>query len=135
MQKYFTPSYSEDAASGSSMFALAYDAQTTTTTRTELGGRLDWSRALNSDTVLTLRTGAAWAHDIWSSSDVTAHFVQVPGVSFTVIGATPASDLLLTSAGAELSFRNGFSVAAWFDGEFAEHSQKYAGTARLRYSW
>jgi len=33
VQAFHTPSYSEVAASGSSTFALAYDAQTTTTTR------------------------------------------------------------------------------------------------------
>ena len=43
VQAFRTPSYSESAVSGSSIFALAYDARTTTTTRTELGAwfRLD----------------------------------------------------------------------------------------------
>ena len=84
---------------------------------------------------LALRTRAAWAHDHWSDPSITAAFQSLPGSSFTVTGAAPASDLLLASAGAEIWFRNGFSLAAWFDGEFAEHSQKYAGTARLRYIW
>ena len=47
----------------------------------------------------------------------------------------PARDLLLASAGAELRLRYGWSLAAWFDGEFAEHAQRYAGTGRLRYVW
>ena len=41
MQAFYTPAYSETAASGSSQFALAYDAQTTTVTRTELGAWFD----------------------------------------------------------------------------------------------
>jgi uncharacterized protein with beta-barrel porin domain len=52
-----------------------------------------------------------------------------------VTGAAPATDLLLASAGVEVGFRNGFSVGARFDGEFAEHSQKYSGMGRLRYIW
>jgi len=51
------------------------------------------------------------------------------------VGAAPASDSLLASAVAEVSFRNGISLAGKFDGEFAEHSHTYAGTARLRYTW
>jgi hypothetical protein len=43
--------------------------------------------------------------------------------------------LLQDAAGAEMLFRNGFSLAARFDGEFAEGTQKYAGTGRLRYTW
>jgi hypothetical protein len=42
--------------------------------------------------------------------------------------------LALASAGAELRFANGWSLAAKFDGEFAGHAQTYAGTGTLRYS-
>lgn len=135
IQRFDTPSYSESATSGSSIFALAYDAQTTTATRTELGARLDWSTPMSPDAVLTLRGSAAWAHDIWSSTDMTAHFISLPGSTFVVTGAAPARDLLLASAGAEISLSNGFSLAAWFDGEFAQQGRKYAGTGRLRYIW
>jgi outer membrane autotransporter protein len=134
-QAFRTPSYSENAASGSSVFALAYDARTTTTARTELGAWFDWSTRVDYGTTLALRARTAWAHDYWSAPNVTAMFEALPGSRFTVTGAAPATDSLLTSAGAELWFGNGFSLAAWFDGEFAEHSQKYAGTGRLRYTW
>ena len=55
--------------------------------------------------------------------------------NFVVTGAAPARNLLLASGGAEIWFWNGFSLTGWFDGEFAQHSTKYAGTARLRYTW
>jgi outer membrane autotransporter protein len=135
MQVFRTPSYSESAASGSAIFALGYNASTTTTTRTELGVRSDWTIPVDYRTTLTLRTRAAWAHDYWSDPSITVAFLSLPGSSFTVTGAAPAKDLLLASSGAEISFRNGFSLAAWFDGEFADQSRKYGGTARLRYIW
>ena len=47
----------------------------------------------------------------------------------------PATDLLLASAGVEIGFRNGFSLCARFDGEFAENSRKYSGMGWLRYTW
>ncbi|MBR0810835.1 hypothetical protein JQ544_04835 [Bradyrhizobium diazoefficiens] len=36
---------------------------------------------------------------------------------------------------AEWKFRSGISVMAKLDGEFAERSLTYAGSARLRYAW
>jgi uncharacterized protein with beta-barrel porin domain len=135
MQAFRTPSYSEIAASGSSMFALNYSAHTTTVTRTELGAWFDRSIGLNDSAILSLRTRAAWAHDDWSDTRMTAAFQSLPGSSFTVIGATPVRDSLLASAVAEISFRNGISLAGKFDSELAQRSQTYVGTARLRYTW
>jgi outer membrane autotransporter protein len=135
VQAFRTPSYSEIAASGSSTFALAYDARTTTTTRSELGSWVDKSYAFDSGKVFTLFGRVAWAHDWYSDPSVKVSFLSLPGSSFTEFGAMPARDSLLTSAGAQIGFGNGVSLAAWFDGEFAEHSQTYAGTARLRYTF
>jgi len=135
VQSFHMPSYSESAVAGSSIFALTYDSRTTTTIRTELGAWYDWNTPVDHNTALVLRTRAAWAHDHWSDPSVTASFQALPGSAFTVFGAPPASDLLLVSTVAELWFRNGMSVSARFDGEFAQRSQKYAGTGQLRYIW
>ena len=134
-QVFRTPSYSESAASGSSIFALAYDSQSTTTRRIELGSWFDTSYILGNGSRLSLFGRAAWAHDWYSDPSVTATFLSLPGVSFTEFGAAPVHDSLLTSAGAQISFSNGISLAGWFNGEFAEHSQSYGGSARLRYTW
>lgn len=135
VQAFRTPSYSETALSGASVFALSYDARTITTTRTELGTWLDWSMPIDYGTRLTLLGRAAWAHDNWSAPNITAGFQALPGSIFVVAGAAPATDLALVSAGVEIGFRNGFSVGARFDGEFAENSTKYSGMGRLRYTW
>jgi uncharacterized protein with beta-barrel porin domain len=134
-QAFHTPSYSESAAFGSPQFALAYDANTTTTTRTELGAWLDRNTMLDNGAILALRTRAAWAHDCWSDLSTTAAFQSLPGSSFTVFGATPAHDSFLVSALAEIGFNNGISLAGKFDGELAQSSQTYLGTVRLRYIW
>jgi outer membrane autotransporter protein len=135
VQSFSTPSYSEVAASGSSTFALAYNAHTTTATRTELGSWVDKSYALDRGNVLTLFGRAAWAHDWYSDPSVTATFLALPGSSFIETGAVPARDSLLASAGAEISFTNRISFAGWFDTQLAQNSQIYSGTARLRYTW
>jgi uncharacterized protein with beta-barrel porin domain len=135
MQAFTTPAYSETAASGSSAFALAYNGQTTTTTRTELGAWVDDAVALHDGAMLALRARAAWAHDYWSNSSISAAFQALPGSNFIVTGAVPLRDSLLASVGAEIGFRNGISLAALLDGELNANSQTYVGTIRARYAW
>jgi uncharacterized protein with beta-barrel porin domain len=135
VQAFHTPSYSEIAASGLPTFALAYDARTTTTVRTELGSWVDKSYVLDRDNVLSLFGRVAWAHDWYSDPSVTATFLALPGASFTEFGAAPVHDSALLTAGTQLYMRNGWSVMAKLDSEFAPRSQTYIGTARLRYTW
>lgn len=134
-QAFYTPSYSEKAASGSSIFALDYDENTTIIVRTELGARMDGTIPLDNGATIGLRARAAWAHDYWSNTDSTAMFQALPGTSFRVKGAEPAADSLLASVGTEFRLDNGFSIASWFDGEFAESSQTYSGSVALSYTW
>ncbi|QDM16838.1 ice-binding family protein [Tardiphaga sp. vice278] len=131
-QAYFTPAYSENA---SSIFARSYDARTSTVYRTELGAWFDTSQAFYNDSILTLRSRAAWAHDEYSDPSISASFIALPGYRFVTYGVAPARDLLLASVGAEVRFRNRISVGAQFDGEFADRTTKYSGRAVVRYSW
>jgi uncharacterized protein with beta-barrel porin domain len=135
MQAFHTPSYSETAASGSSFFALNYQAHTTNVIRTELGAWVDRPVRIDDDAILSLRGRAAWAHDDWSDLTYTPSFLALPGTNWTETGAPPPRDLLLASAVAEVSFRNGISLAGKFDAELSQHSQTYIGSARLRYNW
>jgi hypothetical protein len=64
-----------------------------------------------------------------------ATFLALPGSSFTEFGAAPVHDSALLTAGTQLYMRNGWSVMAKLDSEFAPRSQTYIGTARLRYTW
>jgi outer membrane autotransporter protein len=135
VQAFHTPSYNEIAASGLPTFALAYDARTTTTVRTELGSWVDKSYALDRDNVLSLFGRVAWAHDWYSDPSVTATFLSLPASSFIEFGAAPVHDSALLTAGAQLYMRNGWAVMAKLDTEFAQGSHTYIGTGRLRYTW
>lgn len=134
-QSFHTPGYSESATNLASLFALAYDARTTTTTRTELGAWFDKSMWFGDSAILSLRARAAWAHDHWSDPSINAMFVSLPGSSFTVFGADPARDSLLASGTAEIRFRNGIAVAGRFDSEFAANTTTYGGFGRVSYTW
>jgi uncharacterized protein with beta-barrel porin domain len=114
MQTFRTPSYTETGASafgGPSDFALAYDARKTTTLRTELGAWFDWTVPIDLATSVALRGRAARARDSWDDPSLNAAFVSLPGSGFAVTGASPAKNLMLTSAGAEVYFWNGFSLS------------------------
>ena len=60
---------------------------------------------------------------------------ECPGAAGLVENVAVRERRALASAGAELRFAYGWSLAAKFDGEFAGHAQTYAGTRTLRYSW
>ncbi|UYO43288.1 autotransporter domain-containing protein [Rhodopseudomonas palustris] len=128
------PAYTEQAAGGTGVFALGYAAKTVTATRSELGMRTDKSFALDG-ALLTLRGRAAWAHDFDVDRSIAATFQALPGASFVVNGAQPARDAALTTVSAEVSWLNGFSVAASFEGEFSDVTRSYAGKGLLRYAW
>ena len=138
-QQFRTPSYMESATSGSNTFALAYNSNATTATRTELGAWFDKtfalnSTSLNSTSLITLQTCAAGANDHSSSQSVNAVFQTLPGSNFTVNGAAVAPNSAPLSAGAEIKLANNVSVGAKFDGEFANSSKTYAGTGTVRYA-
>jgi uncharacterized protein with beta-barrel porin domain len=133
-QAFVAPTYNEQDVSGGG-FGLTYAGHTATDIRGEAGARFDRVTAIDPTTLLVLRGKLGYAHDWLSDPSQAAAFQALPGASFIVNGAAPAHDSGLVAAGAELRFANGVSLAARFDGEFAAHSQTYAGTGTVRYSW
>jgi autotransporter-associated beta strand protein len=133
-QNFHTPTYSETDITGGG-FGLTYAAHNASDTRSELGARFDKPILINWNAVLALRGRIAWAHDWITDPSLLPTFEALPGASFIVNGATPAKNSALTSAGAELRLINGVSLLGKFDGEFAAHSQTYAGTGTVRYVW
>ncbi|WP_426406920.1 autotransporter domain-containing protein [Bradyrhizobium ganzhouense] len=131
---FWLPAYAESAVFGSNAFALAYGAQTATDTRTELGVRADRSFAVSTG-LLTLRGRLAWAHDFNPDRNIAATFQALPGASFVVNGAAQASESALTTASAEMTWRNGWSALATFEGEFSHVTASYAGKGAVRYAW
>jgi autotransporter-associated beta strand protein len=131
---YSLPAYAEQALSGASTFALNYAAKDVTASRSELGVRTDRSFAVASG-ILTLRGRFAWAHDFDTDRNVTALFQTLPGTSFVVNGAAQAHDSALTTASAEMKWRNGISLAGTFEGQFSDVTNSYAGKGVVRYSW
>src|SRR6185436_16979349 len=126
--------YAESVVAGSPLFAQTYAAKSVTDTRSELGVRTDKSFAMQNG-IVTLRGRLAWAHDFNPDRSIAPTFQTLPGASFVVNGATPARDAALTTASAEMKWRNGWSAAATFEGEFSSVTRSYAGKGVVRYAW
>jgi uncharacterized protein with beta-barrel porin domain len=91
--------------------------------------------AIDNGSQLNLFGKLAWAHDEISDPMLNVSFIGLPVASFAVSGAMPAHDLALVTGGAEWRLASGVSLLAKFDGEFANRSQIYSGTGRIRYTW
>jgi uncharacterized protein with beta-barrel porin domain len=131
---FWLPNYAEQVVAGTNLFALAYQSNDVTASRSELGLRGDASFAMQ-DATLTLRGRAAWAHNFNTDRSVSTYFQTLPVSGFVVNGASPAHDAALVSAGAEARWLNGFSIAATFEGEFSRITESYAGKGTVRYQW
>jgi autotransporter-associated beta strand protein len=128
------PAYAESVLSGAGAFALAYGAKEVTDARSEFGVRTDKSFIVQGG-ILTLRSRLAWAHDFDPDRSIAATFQSLPGASFVVNGAAQAADSALTTASIEMKWRNGWSAAATFEGEFSDVTSSYAGKGVVRYQW
>ena len=113
---------------------MNYSGQSVTDSRSEVGIRTDKSFAMQNG-ILTVRTRFAWAHDFDPDRSIAATFQALPGASFVVGGAAQASDSALTTGSLEMKWRNGWSTAATFEGEFSNVTQSYAGKGVVRYIW
>lgn len=125
-QAIYMPDYEEDGGD----FAVAYDDETATAARGELGLRVD----LTQETI-RLDAGLAWAHDWRSGADISASFVSLSGTSFIVNGADAPEDVALVSAGAEFGVGYRTRLSTRFDGEFGADYASYGGSIALIHEW
>lgn len=129
-QAVYMPGYKEDGGS----FALAYDSETATALRSEVGLGIDVGLGA-APSMARLFGRAAWAHDWNSDASVQASFASLDMSSFTVNGAAMPDNIALVTAGAEFGLTEATELAATFDGEFGDGYQSYAGSVTLSYNW
>jgi|APThiThiocy_cv2_1041547.scaffolds.fasta_scaffold56617_3 hypothetical protein len=84
------------------------------------------------DTLFTLRgLGGQLRHRAQCCGDV----LVAAKLRLLVNDAAMVLDAALVSAAAEISWRNGLSLAATFEGEFSSRVASYAGKGTLHYAW
>ncbi|MCW5719258.1 MAG: DUF3494 domain-containing protein [Bauldia sp.] len=133
LQAFFSPAYTEEALTGVDAFALTYDANRTTTLRTEIGARFRHSFALAGGGSLSLHGSVAWAHQQAWGNTMTAAFVDAPDTTFSIEGAQQTGNALLLSAGVELALANHFSIGGSVSASFGQGSRSYGVSATISY--
>jgi uncharacterized protein with beta-barrel porin domain len=133
IQYVHTPGYSETDLTGGGQ-GITYNTLNTTFTTSEIGARLGAFQVVNGVPVL-LHARAAWVHEWNDGSSVNGVFQALPGIAFTLAGATPPRDSALTTLEATLRLAPRWTATARFDGSLASTAQTYAGTGELRYRW
>jgi subtilase-type serine protease len=132
----WTPGFSESsvAQTGTGVFALTYQAQSTASLPTFLGAQLDGQAEINARP-LKAWLRAAWVHEFLTSRSVTAGFTVLPGSSFVVDGARAASDAARLDLGVRYAVGSQTSLYANGNVELSGRGQSLAGTVGLRIVW
>jgi uncharacterized protein with beta-barrel porin domain len=135
MQGYLTPGYSEQTTAGSNVFALDYASHLDLSARTEVGLRVRASSDFDGGR-LSAEGALAWAHSYAGGAAAMASFQVLPdSPSFEVMGAIPAADMLLASAGITADFDDGLSLGGTLGTNVAANAQTYRASVRLGYSY
>ena len=133
----WTPAVSESSVAqsgGTGVFALNYQAQSTTSLPMFLGAQLDAQTEINARP-LKAWLRAAWVHEFLQSRSVTAGFTVLPGSSFVVDGARAASDAARLDLGVRYAVGSQTSLYANGNVELSDRGQSLAGTVGLRITW
>lgn len=129
------PGYTETAASGSSSFALQYEANNANAAELELGIRQSTVRPFGRNWTIRISDQLAWSHVLAQPWSATAAFAGLPDSDFTVYGAKSGRDGAKISLGLEAQNRKGLGFNVHFEGQGTNRSQSYFGMGGLSYTW
>ena len=116
------------------VFALSYQAQSTTSLPSFLGAQIDGRTKIDSHAASAwLRL--AWVHEFMTARPVTAGFVGLAGSQFTVDGATTASDAARLDFGGRYALNAKMALFANATAELSNRGQSVGGTVGLKWTW
>lgn len=122
------------ANGGPGVFALSYQAQSTTSLPSFLGAQIDGRTEIDSHAASAwLRL--AWVHEFMTARPVTAGFSGLPGSQFTVDGATAASDAARLDFGARYALNAQMALFANATAELSNRGQSVGGSVGLKWVW
>ncbi|HWU56471.1 MAG TPA: autotransporter domain-containing protein [Rhizomicrobium sp.] len=133
-ESFESPAFAETAISGSSTFALAYRAQTTTLGRSELGAHLDRGYALDQG-MLTADVRAAWAHQLDDLPFTQASFQGLAGSAFQVAGVRLGRDTALLGLDLEVQNNSGLFFGVHGEGQFGAGTTVVEGMGNFGWRW
>ncbi|MBR0712568.1 autotransporter domain-containing protein [Bradyrhizobium liaoningense] len=129
--------YTETSTAGAApgVLGLSYAAQTVTSLPASLGVKFDGRVEFGNGMVWSPFVHAAWVHEFEPSRTITASLVTVPVLSFTIAGASAASDSARLDLGSRLALNRFWELSGRVTGEFSTLGQSYSGMGALKASW
>lgn len=116
------------------VFALSYQAQSTTSLPMFLGAQVDGRTEIDSRAASAwLRV--AWVHEFMTGRPVTAGFTGLPGSLFTVDGATAASDAARLDLGGRYALDSQISLFVNGTAEISNRGQSVGGSVGFKWVW
>jgi outer membrane autotransporter protein len=77
----------------------------------------------------------AWVHGFNPDRSIDSFLTLSPAASFSLEGTPAASDLAKVNAGVKLDVDERVALFAYFEGDFSNRIQAYAGHGGLKISW
>ncbi len=122
--------------SGTNLFNLAFQSQTTTSVRTTIGADFAARFDVGGGRPLDIGLRLGWLHEFADTArPITAAFAAAPGQPFTVSGATPQRDSAVVGFSAATPISDRASLFASYDGEVGGGTTNHAGRVGFRLTW
>lgn len=134
-QSHTTKAFTENAAEGTSTYALRYDEHTSKSVRSELGVQMQWPLGEAPASTPTFGLRAAWAHEFATNDAGTRSFVSLPDAPFAASGATQDRDSLILAANVGFAASNGVFVEGGLNTEQSKNASNVGGSITIGYSW
>jgi uncharacterized protein with beta-barrel porin domain len=131
---YRTPSYQENAATGSPRFAASFSGSTIGMLHGELGAHYEDGWTLPGGD-LSLELLGGWEHELADNPFVLAAFLADPSNSFLARGTRPPIDTGLAGLGLRFTPKPGFSVGLRGDTRLGARTTIFSGTLDATFNW
>ena len=112
---------------GPGILGLTFASDTVNSVTSSVGIQFDTSYALANDRWLTPFVRVAWVHEYDPERSAQSFLTLSPAASFIVDGAPAAEDVARVDAGLRLDLSERIAVWGFFEGDFGDRLQSYAG--------
>jgi T5SS/PEP-CTERM-associated repeat protein/autotransporter-associated beta strand protein len=115
--------------------ALSFAAHNVSSLPIFLGAQFDTRLVLANDMIWSPYARLSWMHEFEPTRDITASFIALPGLAFSVDGPRAASDAARVDLGSKLAISRNAALFGSFNGEFSDRGQAYAGKGGFKVGW
>lgn len=124
-----------DTGGAASQIGLSYDGRNINSLPSRVGLQVKAKTELAPGMELTVVARAAWMHEFYTDRSTESAFIAAPGYNFTIQGAQPPVDSLLSNIGVTLNLGNRWMLFGNFDCDSSSVAHSYSGMGGLSFTW